>query len=325
MRTQHRGVALITALLIVAAAGIMSASIVYWHLASLSRTSNLLAVAQLREYQHGLDQWAISILRRDARETSYDHSGEPWSAPIPPIVIPEGQLGGRLSDLNGRFNINALIRTDGQVDEVMLARLRRLLATLNLNPLLADAIADWVDEDSTPRRDGAEDNVYLRRTPAYRAANQAMRHISELRSVAGVNDAVFAQLAPFVAALPQGTSINVNTAPNEVLMSLDDAFSRSLAESLGENGRRSFSNLDEFTEHPGVLLLALTPDKLAGLSTQSQFFLAEAVVDINGVVARFETIYRRQGLTVTRMWSWPAPIQMPPLDDPAATGYASRQ
>lgn len=323
--TGQRGVAIITALLVVAAAAIMAASVAYWHLGSVSRTSNLLAVAQLREYQHGLDQWAVAILRRDARDTTADHAGETWAAPIPPIVIPEGQLSGRLFDLNGRLNLNTVVRSDGQVDEVVFARLRRLLTVLNLNPVLADAIADWVDEDATPRRDGAEDNVYLRRSPAYRAANQPMRHVSELRLVAGVDQGVYDRLLPFVTALPLGTHLNVNTAPDEVLMSLDDAFSRSLAESLGENGRRSFTNLDQFFEHPGVVLLGLTPDKRAGLSTRSQFFEAQADVDINGVVARFETVYRRQGQAIGRMWSWPAPIAMPPLDDQAGTGYASRQ
>ena len=40
---------------------------------------------------------------------------------------------------------------------------------------IVDAIGDWLDADSEPRRYGAEDDFYAVQSPAYRAANRPWR------------------------------------------------------------------------------------------------------------------------------------------------------
>ena len=71
-------------------------------------------------------------------------------------------------------------------------------------------------------------------TPPYFAANTAVTTPSELMAVQGFDREAYTALAPYVAALPRGTEVNVNTASNVVLASLSDDISLSLADSLIE-------------------------------------------------------------------------------------------
>ncbi len=111
---------------------------------------------------------------------------------------------GALVDLDGRFNLNTLIR-NGARDPVAQARFARLLAALKLDTSLAETVSDWIDVDNQAIGQGAEDLEYLRADPPYRAANRLIGHISELRRIKGVDDKIYALLAPEVTALPADT------------------------------------------------------------------------------------------------------------------------
>ena len=88
-------------------------------------------------------------------------------------------------DLNGRFNLNNLV--DGpQPVASQVQRYERLLRALRLDPGIAKAVVDWIDPDFAAGTSGAEDQRYLQSAPAYRAANRAFVHISELRLVRGI-------------------------------------------------------------------------------------------------------------------------------------------
>jgi general secretion pathway protein K len=68
--------------------------------------------------------------------------------------------------------------------------------------------------------DGAEDSVYMGQTPPYRTANRYITSTSELLALPGFGRDRYLKLAPYVAALPQGTTINICSASGVVL----DAF-----------------------------------------------------------------------------------------------------
>ena len=50
---------------------------------------------------------------------------------------------------------------------------------------LADALVDWIDEDSSRRSRGAEDSQYIRLRTPYRTSGQLLENISELRAIDG--------------------------------------------------------------------------------------------------------------------------------------------
>jgi general secretion pathway protein K len=224
VRTHHRqrGVALITAVLIVALGTMLAANVFFRGYLDQRRSATLFALDQAYEVALGAEAWAADFLRQDRQESETDHLGEAWAKPLPPLPLDdEGTVEGRLEDMQGRFNLNNLRTPEGLTNEVAVAQLERILAMLDIEPSWAAAIADWVDTDAQPGfPDGAEDSVYTSLTPPHRAANMTITRSSELMVLNGFGAERYAKLAPYVTALPVGTPLNVCTAPGIVLDAL---------------------------------------------------------------------------------------------------------
>ncbi len=109
---------------------------------------------------------------------------------------------------------------------------QHLLQSLSLDPNLTDAVIDWIDADSNTSAYGAEDIDYLQLKIPYRAANQPMQSVDELRLVRGFTRDIVEKLRPLITVLPQPTEINVNTAKKEVLSALFYTLSASDIEQL---------------------------------------------------------------------------------------------
>jgi general secretion pathway protein K len=123
--------------------------------------------------------------------------------------------------MQGRFNLNSLVKTDGTPDPVTVAAFQQLLASLGIEPKWAGYIVDWIDPDIVPSNpDGAEDSVYLGQAPPYRTPNMYITSATELLALPGFGHDRYKLLAPYVTALPIDAKINVCTAPGKVL----DAF-----------------------------------------------------------------------------------------------------
>ncbi len=290
-RSAQRGVALITALLIVALATLAATAMAYRMQLDIRRAGNLAALERAHQYARGLEAWALNALREDARESAgRDSRQEPWAHALPVIELDQGRLRGRMQDLDGRFNLNNLF-VAGTRQSAQIERLRRLLSALELNPALAEAIADWLDPDPVAATDGAEDGTYLRARPPYRAANRHLAHVSELRLISGVDREVYRRLEPHVSALPVAdapTAINVNSASVPVLMSLNAAITADAAERIHQDGQADFGSLTEFNEHPSIAALNLPP--IANVSVDSRYFLAHGVIEIEQRVQHFYSL-----------------------------------
>src|SRR4029077_17926651 len=73
------------------------------------------------------------------------------------------------------------------------------------------------DVDSVARPNGAEDAWYRAQPSAALAANAPIVRVAELAALRNFTAQSADALAPYVAALPPETKLNVNTAPPEVL------------------------------------------------------------------------------------------------------------
>ncbi|HKJ76970.1 MAG TPA: type II secretion system minor pseudopilin GspK, partial [Gammaproteobacteria bacterium] len=252
MTGRQRGVALVTALLVVALATVAAVAMATRQQVDIRRTANLLAGDQGRLYAEGVEAWAAQVLRRDREDGDTDAEGEQWATVLPPITVEGGEITGRIEDMQGRFNLNNLVNPEGAPRPPQVARLRRLLAAVELSPGLAEAVVDWLDADIEPRfPDGAEDAAYLNRDPAYRTANVPVAHPAELRQVAGFDAAAYRALAPYVTALPATTTINCNTAKPPVLQALADGVTRAEAEAVVEaRGDDGFDSAGECLAEP---------------------------------------------------------------------------
>lgn len=250
-RRQQRGVALITAVLIVALATILATQIGFDSALEQRRSAGVLLLDQAFEVGLGAEAWAASYLKDDVAKSTEDHLAENWATPIPPIPIEGGFIEGQMEDLQGRFNLNNLVDASGAPNLEAIREFKNLLTVLELETKWADLMVDWLDEDTQPVfPDGAEDSVYLSQAPPYRTPNTAITSVSELLAIADFGLERYQKLRPHVAALPRGTKINVCTASGAVLDALEETGTAQFSidpEGLAKNRERGcFPRVDDF-------------------------------------------------------------------------------
>jgi general secretion pathway protein K len=220
---RQRGVALITAIVLVAIATVLAVHVGTRAALDLRRTAGLAALDQGWQVALGAEAWAAEVLSEDLEDTENDHLAEAWAQPLPPLPIDGGEVRGALEDMQGRFNLNNLVDAERAVDEASVARFERLLANVGANPRWAQKMADWIDADTDPQLpEGAEDGTYLSQSPPYRSANVVVATTTEMMSLPGMTREEFERIRPYVAALPVGTTINPCTAKAQVLAALFD-------------------------------------------------------------------------------------------------------
>ena len=221
---RQRGVALITAIVVVAIATILAVRIGTRAAMDLRRTAGLVALDQGWHVALGAEAWAIEVLKEDIEDSrEFDHPGEAWAQPLPPLPIDGGELRGALEDMQGRFNLNNLVNADRETEMENVDRFAKLLVRIGAQPRWATLMADWIDQDSQPNMpEGAEDGTYLAQNPPYRAANGLVATTTEMMALPGMTRDEFERIRPYVAALPPGTAINVCTAKAPILAVLTD-------------------------------------------------------------------------------------------------------
>ena len=250
------------------------------------------------------EAWAGNILYQDKINTAdLDYLGEIWANELPPMPIDGGYISGKIIDLQSRFNVNNLINTHGDVDSLADMQFRRLLTILEIDPNIARAVIDWIDPDNIPNfPNGAEDDVYSANTPPYRSPNVSITSTSELMAMDGITKEVLMVLEPHIAALPSGTTQNINTSSAYIIASLSDEIDINQAIAISqERGSLYFANVNERFES------LIEPDMLRRLTSSSEYFLLEATVtigsdqntlysllyrDISGIV---KSVYRSLG------------------------------
>ena len=294
---RQRGIALITAVLMVALATMLAVGVVYRGVLDQRRTATMFAMDQAWEIALGAEAWAADFLQRDLQQSQGDNLSETWAQPLPPLPVEGGSVAGRLVDLQGRFNLNNLVFADGTPNPDAIAQFSRLLVALDLEPNWASIMADWIDLDTQPGfPDGAEDNVYLGQAPPYLAANMPITRASEIMALPGFGPERWAKLKPYVAALPVGTTLNVCTAPGVVLDSLSEGvveFGRSPEELAKRRGDGCFPSLNDLRGALGDT----DYDKLKdGLSESSSYFGATVWVTIGTTdLTLYSLLVRGQG------------------------------
>jgi general secretion pathway protein K len=219
----QRGVALITAIVLVAIATMLAVHVGTRAALDLRRTAGLAALDQGWHVALGAEAWGAEVLSDDLDDSETDHLGEAWAQPLPGLPIDGGEVRGALEDMQGRFNLNNLLDDSRAPDDASIARFERLLLLVGAQPRWARILADWLDEDTVPGiPEGAEDGTYLSQNPPYRAANGLVATTTEMMALPGMTRDEFERIRPYVAALPVGTTINLCTAKAPLLAALVD-------------------------------------------------------------------------------------------------------
>lgn len=287
-RGHSRGAAVIIAMLVAALAATVAMAIAAeqqrWFAGVAARRDQVQAQSLA---QAGV-QWTRAILREDQVQggAEVDYVGEPWSFPLPPTPLENGVIEGRIVDAQGLLNVNGVLLPGTQGD-VTRAALARLFSARGVPASEVDALAAYASDGAGARGDDA---WYARQpTPYLRAAAQLTRP-AELGAVRGFDDAALARVLPFVSALPPDATLNVNTAPAEVLaavLGLDDT---RLAALVAARTRQPFTTVADFRNRlpQGVTL----PDERA-FSVRSDWFLVTVRARQGDIVAQARALLHR--------------------------------
>src|SRR5262249_34213328 len=153
---------------------------------------------------------------------------------------------------------------------------------------------------------GAEDVDYLTLKTPYRAPNQPMTSVDELRLIHGFDEKTVQTLLPYVTVLPPGvrTTINVNTAPSVVLAALagqDLAWADRIAENRTS---KPMNNVSELTQQ----LPAGTQLPSGVASVKTDFFLITLDTSIGRHQRRTLALMQRAGNATNWIWFKPEPL-----------------
>lgn len=294
---RQRGVALLTAILVVAVGTILATNLLWISTLDQRRTSSSLSTDQAIQYAFGAEAWVGDILKQDLEDSpDSDHRGEIWAAEIEPLPIEGGFIVGRVYDMQARFNLNSLVNFQGEENEVLVGQFERLLESLSLDPNLVGAIIDWIDSDSEPRFPyGGEDETYARADPQYRTANVMITSPSELLAINGFTPEIYRALSGYVTALPPGSRLNVNTAGPYLLASLSDEITLTMAQSMvEERGDGPFASVQETFE--GLV----SEEMLPLIDGVSDHFQLQGQVTIGDTQLTISSVLQRNSSGVTR-------------------------
>jgi general secretion pathway protein K len=234
--SRQRGIAMLVAVLLVALGTIIAAAIAYESAMATRRGTATISFDEALLVGEGAEALAAYGLRSvmqtqssgaatGANTSGQIYASQPWAQPVGPLeVVPGVTLEAQLEDMQGRFNLNWLVSSDGvtagKADPDMVQAFDHLLQLVGIQPKWADLIVDWIDADTAPLPDGAEDSAYMGQNPPYLTANQYITSTSELLALPGFGHDNYVKLEPYISALPANTTLNTCTAPGAVL----DAF-----------------------------------------------------------------------------------------------------
>lgn len=305
-RNNERGVALILALLVLTL------------LVAIILEFDAEARRELKEaaaFRDGLKATVLSraavqavraLLKEDARRKqlvglAYDGPGDLWSSPLTNYPLGDGVLSGRIEDERGKLNLNVLAaQAEPEVRKASILRLKRLFELAQVDPLLVDAVADWVDADEFPEPNGAESVYYQSLKPPYRAANAPLQTVAELHLIKGFTDDVVRRLVRYVTVYPTTAGgsdgwINLNAAEPLVIQALDPRITLDLAQAIAQG--RPYRTLQEPDRVTGFEPLAKALRLTDAYRVKSDTFSVTGTVTINDVTKSVRIVLQRYGTT----------------------------
>jgi len=282
---KQKGIAVITAILIAAMVASLAFALTARERQWLNQMENRNDLAAAQAVAFAAVDLARLTLRDDMRNSQVDHLLETWTVPVPPINVDEGKAGGRLSELQGRFNLFNL-QSGGKVSEVGVLVLQRLLATRNLPTEWADKIALAVARQVSLIEPNSAANIT-------RSKLLPLANLAELADLTGIEAGKLAVLEPLLAILPEATAVNVNFAPPEVLMAVTPGLAAGEADQLVS--RRASAHFKSVADFTSALPERLRTTAIASAYTvESQYFLSEAQSWFGRAQVRLQALIFRQ-------------------------------
>lgn len=314
---KQRGVALVTAMFIVAIVATLATFLAISQQVWLRQAQNLADLGQADGIVRGAIELAGVALILDAKNTKFDALDEEWSKPVV-LPVEGGFVTIEAKDAQSQFNLNNLVTgTQGNriLNTTEIAVFEQLLIELGLDSNLKGALVDWLDDNSNVEPGGAEDLEYITLSTPYRTANGPLESVDELKRVKGFTPEVIDKLRPHVIALPVDrgvTPVNVNTAAPATLAAVMRISTAALEAVTGKDQARRFTSVPDF-------------DKLFPAATQARgnhnvttnFFVVTARVNVGRITRSIDALVERDTGKIIVHWQQPTRWQIVP-DKPDA-------
>lgn len=314
---RQRGAAVLLALFVVTISTLIVTDL-FWRQFVLYRTiENQQTTAQAQLLLHGAQDWARSILQ-DQPHPSYDALSDSWAQPLAQTrldqlgetapIASQATLEGGIEDAQARFNLRNLLDGAGNVNPTQLAVLDKLASLLGAPTDTAKLIAVYLAQTYNTAAIAATASTPANNLPPS-ATQQGPAFVAplttgsrpippvfpeDLAAVPGIDPNAAQALAPFVILLDQpGTTINFNTAGPEMMAAAIPELSISDANALAaERDRAYFVNTGDIQNRLHGRGGSMS---MAGISTNSQYFIVRGVVRLENAATRMRALVRRYG------------------------------
>ena len=336
---RQRGVAIITALLLTTLAVTIVASLFWMQQVQVRSMENQRLHLQTKWILRGGIDLSRLLLRQDGLDKPmYTSLLSIWNTPLEETRLDqyverervEGEnydatLSGRMIDATSRYNLTNLSQGQ-QVDPAHVKIYRQLLVNLHINPALAQKTAQLVADGAAPgqvpqgsaalgappQEGGAQTGVTgaaplapvqaVKRT----TAPLGLTRLEDLLAIAGYTLADIDKLREVAIVLPVGgTTVNVNTAPAEVLAALVEGFSVSQANALVARRKQAdYRTAADFTAQ----LYGVPPERMPQsdkYDVKSEWFLVRSRVRLDRAALDAESLIKRELTSpnaTTAMW-----------------------
>jgi general secretion pathway protein K len=301
-----RGVAVVTALLIVALATLAVTGVMWRQQMQVRSVENQINLAETRWLARGAIDWARTMLLFDASKSSVDYAGEFWAVAMSDTKVADaedgglrdGYLSGQIVDEQSKFNLLNLA-LKGEIDDTELAHLSGLLGALGLDTALARPIAQAVVDTQLLASVDA-DSALPKTLP--------MMLPDDLLRVSGVDAAIVDRLRDHIAFLPRLGSdivkVNVNTADAEVLHAVIPQLTMQQARAWVAQRDQTgvyVSDTARFQNTVKAFGATLTSSDLSDADVKTSFFRVKGRIRYDRALVSLDALVYRSGTTHTRV------------------------
>lgn len=265
-RTGQRGVALLSVLLVTSLVLLVVGGLLRSHRLTLQGTARQLHQLHLRQAalvaENQAAQWLQEIDPQHGRTL---HPGQDWARQPGHFQLPDLKVRLTIEDLGGRFNLSRLAVPE-QTDDISAKRWSRLLASLDIPAFDLSALNGAVLTDA-----------------------------AQLQLIPSLQGEHLQRLLPWVAVLPRQAALNINTAPEQVLASLENMTPAAARAVVSQRPAQGWADIETFIHAPAVRGLGISSH---GLDVNSRWF--RVTVDISVANSQLRLVSDLERIAHTR-------------------------
>jgi general secretion pathway protein K len=256
---------------------------------------------------------ALQVLENEKNPAFVDLNGM-WAQPFAVSAGNGKMVRVSINHENGRINLNSLAAR-GANRSVRLDQILLLCDVAGFSYGIIPAIIDWIDTDDdvssleSVRHDnkGAENDYYMELDQPYPCRNGTLDMISELAPVRGITVDMLTRSSGSQSLFADsvttfgGDTVNINTAPLNVLRTLDVRIDESMAEDIDRERRlKPLRTLDNLMDIPGMSQDILdVMAKVVHVREDVSFFSITSEAACNERLVRIEAVFRRDNANAT--------------------------